>query len=805
MPLTWQLAPQTDVPPALREAVGGHPLVARLLAQRGHADRDQARAFLDPFSYVPASPYELPGMAEAIDLLRGAISRGERVRIWGDFDADGQTATAILYEALTAAGANAPRSAGAQVDYQLPHRQEGHGLHMRAIDDALRDGVSTLITCDTGIGDVEIVARGVAQGLVVIITDHHDLPETMPSAHAVIDPKMLSPEHPLRELTGVGVAYMVARALLEGSHQACRLDDMLDLVALGLVADVATQVGDTRYLIQRGLIALRQTKRLGLRALVREATLDPAHLGELDIGFQLGPRLNAAGRLADASLAVDLLLTRDPETAQRLAQELEVLNRDRQALTEAVHDHVREILRLRPDILDHPAIIIEGRGWTHGMLGLVAGKVAREHNRPAMLILHQDGSPSTGSARSVKGVDIHQAIASQRKYLLREGGHPMAAGFTIEPGKVADFKRGLCSWLEREAPSPEAAPALMVEADVPWEEVNLSLAREVTRLAPFGSGNPRPVLMTGGGTLVRVEDVSRRRETPHRHLHLDDDSARRLRFTWFNAGELPSAGERLDLAFHLEVNHWRGQERLRLELVDWRPAAAPDRQTMLRLVAGREVVDWRAETDTEALLETLRAQYGQALAIWGEGLPTPVPDALTRRELLAHRATALAILTPPPGPGALRWVLAQVRPQVLCLLPPRQVPDPQPRAFLTMVAGMLRVAMRAHGGQADTMRMAARIGARQAAVVAALRWLEAKGKIVLRYEADGLRAYLREDAPPEPEWPEDELESDVEHAAGGQRAEQQAANAVIYLLRETRAYRRAYATEPVEALLATTG
>ena len=800
---TWQLTPQTDIPPALREAVGGHPLVARLLTQRGLADPHQARAFLDPSLYAPASPYELAGMEKTVDLLREAISGGEAVRIWGDFDADGQTATVVLYEALTAAGA--------RVDYQLPHREEGHGLHQRAIDDALRDGVSTLITCDTGITDAELVARGVAEGLTVIVTDHHDLPDALPPAHAVIDPKMLAAEHPLRELTGVGVAYMVARALLEGSDQAlrrcgeaARLDDMLDLVALGLVADVATQLGDTRYLIQRGLIALRQTKRLGLLALVREAALDMAHLNELDIGYQLGPRLNAAGRLADASLAVELLLTRDPETAQSLAQQLEVLNRDRQARTEAVHDHVREILRLRPDILDHPAIIIEGKGWTHGMLGLVAGKVAREHNRPAMLILHQDGSPSTGSARSVEGVDVHQAIASQRKYLLREGGHPMAAGFSIEPGKVADFKRGLWSWLEREAPLPEAAPALMVEADVPWEEVNLGLAREVTRLAPFGSGNPRPVLMTGGGTLVRVEDVSRRRETLHRHLYLDDDSARRLRFTWFDAGELPLAGERLDLAFHLEVNHWRGQERLRLELVDWRPAVAPDRQTVLSLVAGREVLDWRAETDTEALLEALRTQYGQALAVWGEGLPTPVPGILTRRELLAHPATVLAILTPPPGPEALRWVLAQVRPQVLCLLPPREASDPQPRAFLTMVTGMLRVALRAHGGQADTMRMAARIGARQAAVVAALRWLEAQAKIVLRYEADGIRAYLRADAPPEREWPEEELESDAERAACGQRAEQQAAAAVIYLLRETRAYRRAYATEPVEVLLAAT-
>jgi len=816
MPRNWHLTEQTDAPPALREAVGGHPLVAHLLTQRGFTDPGQAAAFLDPSLYVPASPYELEGMDKTVALLRKTISRGQRVRIWGDFDVDGQTATAVLYEALAAAGAD--------VDYQVPRRHEGHGFHMRAIDDALRDGVSTLITCDTGIGDVDTVARGVAEGLVVIVTDHHDLPEAPPAphaphsagAHAVIDPKMLARDHPLHDLTGVGVTYMVARALLEGSEQssrrcgrakrdAARLDAMLDLVALGLVADVATQVGDTRYLIQRGLAALRQTRRPGLRALAQEARLDLAHLTELDIGYQLGPRLNAAGRLADATIAVDLLLTQDAQVAQDLAGKLEALNHDRQAYTEAVQAQVAEMLRRQPDILDRPAIIIEGKGWVSGVLGLVAGKLAREYNRPAMLILHQEGSASTASARSVEGVDIHRAIASQREHLLKEGGHPMAAGFSIEPDKVAQFKRGLWSWLEKEAPPRELAPPLAVEASVPWEEIDLHLAQEVRRLAPFGAGNPRPLLMTSGGTLVRVEDVSRRRETPHRNLYLNDDSARPLRFTWFNAREMPQVGERLDVAFHVEVNHWKGRDQLRLELADWRSAVAPVGESVAALVAGREVLDWRAETDVEPLLARLRAQYGEALVVWAEGLATPVAGTMTRRELAAHPATALAILTAPPGPEALRWVLAQVQPQVLELLPPCRTAEPSPKEFLTKVVGMLRVALRAHGGQIDAMRMAARVGARRAAVVAALRWLEAKGKIALGYETDGLHAYFHQDAPPEPEWPGEALESDAQWAVRKQRAQEQAASSLIYLLRESRAYRRAYATEPVAALLCTKG
>jgi len=795
---TWQLAPQTDVPPALREAVGGHPLVARLLAQRGLADPSQALAFLDPSSYAPASPFELAGVAEAVSLLRETIARGQPVRIWGDFDTDGQTATAVLHEALTAAGA--------RVDYQLPRRHEGHGFHRRAIDEALRDRVSTLITCDTGIGELDVVAHGVEQGLTIIVTDHHDLPTCgLPPAQAVVDPKMLPGEHPLRELTGVGVAYMVARALLEGSDQAPRLEEMLDLVAVGLVADMATQVGDTRYLIQRGLAVLRATGRPGLRALALIAGLDVEHLSELDIGFQLGPRLNAAGRLADAGQAVELLLTRDLATAERLAQELEALNRDRQARTEALESQVGQILRRQPDLLRHPAIIVEGRGWTPGVLGLVAGVVAREYHRPAILVVHEDGRPSAGSARSVEGVDIHRAIASQRRYLLKEGGHPMAAGFSIDPGNLAQFKRGLWSWLEREAPPPEAAPPLVVEASVPWGEVNLRLAQEVARLSPFGPGNPSPLLMSGGGTLVRVEDISRRRETPHRRLYLNDDSACPLTFTWFNAGELPQAGERLDLAFQVRVNHWRGRESLRLELIDWRPAGAAEREAAVALVAGREVVDWRSEPDPEPLLERLRASHGEGLLVWAEGLGESSGRTLSRRELAARQAPALAILTAPPGPEALRWALAQVQPQIVYLLPPRRAADLDARALLTRVAGMLRVALRAHGGRIDATRMAARIGARQATVVAGLRWLESQGKIVLRYDARGLWACLPQGTAPEPEWPEEELETDAERAARQQRAQQQAASAVAYLLRETRAYRDAYSTEPVEALLSAEG
>jgi hypothetical protein len=334
-----------------------------------------------------------------------------------------------------------------------------------------------------------------------------------------------------------------------------------------------------------------------------------------------------------------------------------------------------------------------------------------------------------------------------------------------------------------------------VDAALPWAEIGLDLARDLARLGPFGAGNRRPLLLTTSGTLVRVEDVSRTHATAHRHLYLDDDEARPLRFTraddatrlvrftWFNAQELPGVGERLDLAFHLGVNAWHGQERAELELVEWRPSAAA-RQALAALVAGREVVDWRAASDADDKLTALRSALGERLLLWAEGTAAPLPaGALTRRDLVARRAPALALLTAPPGPEALEWLLEQVQPQVVYLLPPLPVAEGSAKELVTQVAGMVRVARRDHGGKLDTLRMAARIGASQTAVVAALRGLEAAGVLALQREQEGL--VVRE-APPQ--------------AGAEAGALAQAQQSLGYLWREMRAYRAAYPTQPLAAL-----
>ncbi len=342
MPLTWIDPTKITVPENLREAIGGHPLAAETLVRRGISDPDEARAFLDPEHYTPAPASELHDIDKATMRIKRAIDKMETILVWGDFDVDGQTSTTLLVEALN--------EMGAKVEYHIPLRAaEGHGIQVDVLEQIIieKPTITVLLTCDTGIAAQEAVELANARGLDVIITDHHDLPEELPPAYAIVDPKLLPGEHPLATLPGVGGVYKLIEALLDGRRETRERgsrtvvghlspEKYLDLVALGIVADVAEQRGDTRYLLQRGLKALRNTQRLGLQTLMELAKIIPEQLDEGHIGFGIGPRLNALGRLSDATPIVEFLTTGDASRARILATRLEGLNERRKLLTEQI-------------------------------------------------------------------------------------------------------------------------------------------------------------------------------------------------------------------------------------------------------------------------------------------------------------------------------------------------------------------------------------------------------------------------------------------------------------------------------------
>jgi single-stranded-DNA-specific exonuclease len=417
------------------DELGLHPLISRALIRRGFRTPASARAFLEPGLYPVTPASALPDLDPALRRIWKALRQNERICVWGDFDVDGQTATTVLVQTLRAIGAN--------VTYHIPVRaRESHGIKVEYLKTEIDNGATLILTCDTGISEHEAVTYATSRGVDVLITDHHDLPEgRLPDALAVINPKRLPSNHPLYSLAGVGVAYKLAEALLENANTDLPPDSLLDLAALGLVADVADLTGDTRYLVQRGLAQLRRNQRLGLQIMLELAGTNPGQLTETHIGFTIGPRLNALGRLGDANPIVELLTTRDPSRARVLAAQLEGLNQQRRLLTSQVTRAALGQLQENPALLEQAALVLHHPEWPAGIIGIVAGRLAERYRKPTLLLTGTD--PIRGSARSVEGVHISEAIRACEKLLHGFGGHPMAAGLSLAAQNLSALRREL--------------------------------------------------------------------------------------------------------------------------------------------------------------------------------------------------------------------------------------------------------------------------------------------------------------------------------------------------------------------------
>ncbi|MEP6987257.1 MAG: single-stranded-DNA-specific exonuclease RecJ, partial [Chloroflexota bacterium] len=439
------------VPDELLQAVGGHVVVAERLVRQGIMTPLAAETFLSPAAYKPASPYEMPDMDRAVTRLQKAIAEHEHILVWGDFDVDGQTSTALLVSAL--------KDLGAQVVYHIPNRfTEGHGIHLPTLNILLKD-IDLLLTCDTGITANSAIHLAHMHHVDVVITDHHALPYILPEAEAIINPMLLHEGHPLRELPGVGTAYQLVRALYDETPS----DHLLDLVALGIVADVMVQVDDTRYWLQRGLEVLRNAPRPGIQAILERAEINPPDLTESDIGFSIGPRLNALGRLADANPAVELLTTSDKSIITERVNELEGLNQKRRFLTRQVYEGAQQKIEADDSLLKYAALVVSGEGWHSGVVGIVASRLAEDYACPVIIFSENEGLLS-GSARSVAGCNIIEAIRSQSSLLKTFGGHNMAAGLSLPTENLFEFRRGLSSYVRESLGTSKVEPQLAIDA-----------------------------------------------------------------------------------------------------------------------------------------------------------------------------------------------------------------------------------------------------------------------------------------------------------------------------------------------------
>ena len=559
----WIEPEARSAPEDFRTALSLSPLPADILYRRGLADVPSARAFLDPSHYTPAPPEDMPGVSAAVTRIQRAIALRETLCVWGDYDVDGQTSAALLVSAL--------QRLGAQVRYHLPVRAtEGYGIHLDHLKTLIEGGVNLLVTCDTGIAAHEAVSWAKQQGVDTIITDHHTLPPTaLPEAYAIVTPRLLPDTHPLAGLPGVGTAYQLVCALYQQAGLADELSSFLDLVALGIVADIAPLRGDTRYLLQKGLIALRETRRAGLLALMQSANLNPSWLTEEHIGFVLAPRLNALGRLDDANPAVELLTTSDEGRARVLATHLEGLNAQRRNLTTQVLQGALAQISKDRTLLDYPALVLAHPDWPGGVIGIVAAELAVRFNRPALLLAAPSGQVAHGSARSVEGVDITAALAENAALLAGFGGHPMAAGCSINADKINALRRGLSRSVENQLGGEQARPSLEIAGEALLTDFSLNFVAALERLAPFGSGNPSPVLLVRDLKMHSSAPIGR--EGEHVQVIVEDSAGEAQKVMWWRGASWPLPEGRFDLACTARASNYRGQRAVQIEWIDARP------------------------------------------------------------------------------------------------------------------------------------------------------------------------------------------------------------------------------------------
>lgn len=549
----------------LGRELGVSPVTATVLINRGYDSVEKAERFLTGDLSQLHDPFLLAGMERAVDRLVRAVQTGERILVYGDYDVDGVTGTVLLTRVL--------RGLGAEVDWYLPHRvREGYGVSTHALEEAVHSGVRLILTTDCGIGAVREVTRMGDLGVDVIVTDHHEPPDTLPPALAVLNPKLRGSAYPFSQLAGVGVAFKLMSALarkLQKSEAALQ-HHFLDLVALGTIADVVPLVEENRLLARAGLGLLPKTRKVGLQALLEVTGLRDRRLTAYHVAFGLAPRLNAAGRLEHARAAVELLLTSDKEQADDLAAHLDTTNRERQQLEKEALAQAVEMVRARVDLKRERGLVLAAREWHEGIVGIVASRLVERYHRPTFLIALRDGI-SKGSGRSIAGFPLIDAVRECREWLEGFGGHEQAAGVTIAPNKVTGFRKAFQEACAKRLEPKDLIPETRVECLVSADDLTYTLAEELERLAPFGMENPRPVLAFQRAVITRSRPVGREGEHLSFTVKLDDHP---IDCIWWRHGYLADTfpeGQRLDACFTVSINDYGGFRRVQLTLKDARP------------------------------------------------------------------------------------------------------------------------------------------------------------------------------------------------------------------------------------------
>ncbi len=590
----WPADQQDQVRNLAREAEIS-PALARLLINRGITDAEKARAFLNPNLDNLYSPWLMCGMREAVKRIRAALDHGEKIMVHGDYDADGITATVILVEAL--------QILGGTVDYYLPSRfDEGYGLHCEPLRRFKGEETGLVITVDCGINAIDEIAFAAEIGLDLIITDHHQQLVKLPETVTVVNPLQGSCSYPYKALSGAGIAFKLACALFEESKLPLP-EALLDLAALGTAADVVPLIDENRVLVAAGLMEMRKLKRVGLRALADAVSLEQSRIDSRALSFILAPAINAAGRMGAADPAARLLLEKNQTAAQQLAAQLHKLNQQRRSLEQEIF---KEATTAADELLrkgDQAVITLASEHWHHGVIGIVASRLAEKFRRPAALIALENGE-GRGSARSATGLDITAALAAQKELLERFGGHEKAAGFTVKRDKVDALREGLNHFACQSGALCKEKPRVELEAELSAEDITPDLATALDQLEPFGEGNPEPLVGSRQWEVLGWRLVGA--DQKHLKMEVKKEKARFSPIFFSGAASEPylEKGRMVDLAFRLKDGHFRGEKKLDLFLKAFRYADSFYTEKL-------ELIDNRGSAEREGRLKQLLTAAGQ--------------------------------------------------------------------------------------------------------------------------------------------------------------------------------------------------
>ncbi|GGK16225.1 single-stranded-DNA-specific exonuclease RecJ [Caldalkalibacillus thermarum] len=580
----------------LQRELGLTSLVAKVLTARGW-DAEQARQLLDIDKQTFYDPYRMDGMAEAVERIKDAVRNNDKIRVYGDYDCDGITSTVIMYKTLS--------QLGATVDYYVPNRfSEGYGLNKAAIDKAKAEGVRLLITVDTGITGREEVAYAMAQGIDVIVTDHHQPPPELPQSLAVINPKKAGCPYPFKDLSGAGIALKVAQALLDDTPQA-----FLDIAALGTIADLVPLRDENRLIAYHGLNVLNRTRHVGLQVLIEKAGLGEVSINEQHVGFVLGPRLNSCGRLASAETAVQLFLTDDRAQASALVQNIEALNAERQRLVEQIVQEAVDMIEGEYPRVKPKALVVAQEGWHEGVLGIVASKLVERYYRPAVVLtIDSNSGMAKGSARSIDGFDIYQALFSCREWLPHFGGHRQACGLSLAVEHIPYIRTRLDQLAEQWLTEEDLQPATRVDISCPVSELTVEAIEQLRKLAPFGEGNPKPVI------LVEELDIKDLRQVGAAGQHLkclfqqEDIPLEAIGFGWGEVVHHICPAAKVSLVGEPAINEWNGERKPQILIADLQ-------------VRERQYFDWRSKKRLAEQINLLPADKTVAVCYFREAQP----------------------------------------------------------------------------------------------------------------------------------------------------------------------------------------